>query len=89
MGKKAAVLFSGGKDSCYSAYVAKENGYELKCLITIFSDNIDSYMFHTPTITKTKEQAKVMNIPLLTHKSLVLQVSLQKYYLHFIRFYQQ
>lgn len=67
--KKAAVLFSGGKDSCYSAYLAKEKGYELKCLITVISENIDSYMFHTPSIEKTKEQAKVMGIPLIIGKT--------------------
>ena len=36
---KAAVLFSGGKDSCYSAYLAKQAGYELACLISIRSEN--------------------------------------------------
>jgi len=62
---KAAVLFSGGKDSVYSAYLAKKLGYELTCLISIFSKNKDSYMFHTPSVKQVKEQAKVMEIPLI------------------------
>ncbi len=62
---KCGILFSGGKDSCYSAYLAKKQGYELACLITIYSENQDSYMFHTPSIDKTKKQAEVMNIPLM------------------------
>ncbi len=66
---KTAVLFSGGKDSCYAAYLAKKQGYELSCLISIFSENPDSYMFHTPNITLTEKQAEVMNIPLLIHKT--------------------
>ncbi len=66
---KAGVLFSGGKDSCYSAYLAKKAGYELACLISIFSENKESYMFHTPSIEKTKQQAKVMGIPLLIQKT--------------------
>ena len=66
---KAGVLFSGGKDSCYSAYLAKKAGYKLACLITIFSENKESYMFHTPSIEKTKQQAQVMNIPLLIQKT--------------------
>jgi ABC transporter with metal-binding/Fe-S-binding domain ATP-binding protein len=67
--KKLAVLFSGGKDSCYAAYLAKQNGYDLACLISIFSKNKESYMFHTPSIKKTKAQAKVMNIPLIIQET--------------------
>ncbi|MFQ5531165.1 MAG: diphthine--ammonia ligase [Candidatus Nanoarchaeia archaeon] len=62
---KVAVLFSGGKDSTYSAFLAKEYSYELACLISIQSRNPDSYMFHTPSIEKTKAQAKVMEVPLI------------------------
>ena len=39
---KTAILFSGGKDSCYSAYLAKKKNYELICLISVFSENKDS-----------------------------------------------
>ena len=63
--KKCAILFSGGKDSTYSAYLAKQKGYELTCLITLISENKESYMFHTPSIEKTKKQAEVMDIPIM------------------------
>ncbi len=66
---KTAVLFSGGKDSVYSAYLAKQAGHELTCLISIISRNKESYMFHTPSIKKTKSQAKVMGLPLLFQKT--------------------
>jgi ABC transporter with metal-binding/Fe-S-binding domain ATP-binding protein len=66
---KLGVLFSGGKDSCFSAYKAKQDGHELVCLISIISENPDSYMFHTPNITLTEKQAEVMNLPLLIHKT--------------------
>jgi len=69
MSKKCAVLFSGGKDSCFSAYLAKQKGYELACLISIFSKNKESYMFHTPSIKRTKQQAKTMKIPLIIQKT--------------------
>ncbi len=69
MAKKCAVLFSGGKDSCYAAYLAKKAGYEIACLISIFSKNKESYMFHTPSISSVKEQAKVMKLPLVTKKT--------------------
>lgn len=67
--KICAVLFSGGKDSCYSAYLAKKKGYEITCLISVFSKNPNSYMFHTPSIKRTKQQAKIMNIPLIIQKT--------------------
>ncbi len=63
---KVGVLFSGGKDSTMAALLAKKEGHEIACLITIYSENPDSYMFHTPSIFKTKKQAEVMGIPLLT-----------------------
>lgn len=66
---KAAILFSGGKDSVYSAYLAKKAGYELACLISIISENQDSYMFHTPSIEKTKKQAEAMDVPLIIDKT--------------------
>lgn len=62
---KLGILFSGGKDSSYAAYLAKKNGYEISCLITIVSENKESYMFHTPSIEQVKKQAVVMNIPLI------------------------
>jgi asparagine synthase (glutamine-hydrolysing) len=66
---KCAILFSGGKDSTYSAYLAKKKGFELSCLISIFSKNKESYMFHTPSIEQVKKQAKVMNLPILISKT--------------------
>ncbi|MCA9488115.1 MAG: diphthine--ammonia ligase [Nanoarchaeota archaeon] len=66
---KLGVLFSGGKDSVYAAYLAKKNKHELSCLISIHSENKGSYMFHTPNISKTKKQSEVMNIPLIIQKT--------------------
>lgn len=66
---KLGILFSGGKDSCYSAYLAKKAGYELSCLISIISENKESYMFHTPSVSKVERQAEVMEIPLIIMKT--------------------
>ena len=60
---KLGILFSGGKDSTYAAWLAKKEGYEISCLISIVSENKESFMFHTPSISRVIEQAKVMNIP--------------------------
>jgi len=66
---KLAILFSGGKDSTYATYIAKREGYEIECLISILSENPDSYMFHTPKIELTREQAKLMGIPIISKKT--------------------
>ena len=66
---KLGVLFSGGKDSTFAAYIAKKEGYELTCLISIFSSNPDSYMFHTPSISKVIKQAEVMEIPIIVKET--------------------
>ncbi|MFA7708452.1 MAG: diphthine--ammonia ligase, partial [Candidatus Pacearchaeota archaeon] len=62
---KLAVLFSGGKDSCLAAHLAKINGHLISCLISIKSKNKESFMFHTPSITQVKKQAETMNLPLI------------------------
>ncbi len=60
---KVGVLFSGGKDSTYVAYLAKERGDELVCLITLSPTKSDSYMFHYPNIRWTAVQAQSMHLP--------------------------
>ena len=66
---KCGVLFSGGKDSTYAAYLAKNYDNEISCLITLLSKNPNSYMFHTPSISKVEKQAKIMKLPLITQKT--------------------
>ena len=60
-------LFSGGKDSVFSAYKAIADGHELKCLITIISQNPESYMYHVPNIDLTRLQAEAMELPIIMH----------------------
>ncbi|MBT3405019.1 diphthine--ammonia ligase [archaeon] len=66
---KLASLLSGGKDSVYAIYLAKKAGHKIQCAISIASENPDSFMFHTPSIEKTKAQAKSMQIPLIIQKT--------------------
>jgi len=61
---KLGVLFSGGKDSTYALYKAKEKD-EIVCLITIISKNQESYMFHTPNIELVDLQAKALGLPII------------------------
>lgn len=62
---RVAVLFSGGKDSCFACYKAMKE-HEVVCLITMISKNPESYMFHTPNIHLTKVQSKAIGLPLVT-----------------------
>lgn len=66
---KLGILFSGGKDSTYAAFLAKKEGYELSCLIAVVSKNKESFMFHTPSIGGTLKQAEVMEIPVIKQET--------------------
>ena len=63
------ILFSGGKDSCLAMLKAVEQGYKIKCLISIESENKFSFMFHTPSISRVEKQAEVLGIPLIVVKT--------------------
>ena len=58
-----AALFSGGKDSTYSIYKAKQMGHDVKCLITIFPKSANSHLLHFPNIELTKLQSETLKIP--------------------------
>ncbi|MCJ7445374.1 MAG: diphthine--ammonia ligase [Methanotrichaceae archaeon] len=66
---KLGVLFSGGKDSVFACYRAMEKN-QVVCLITMISENPDSYMFHTPNIRQTNLQAEAIGIPLIPWSTL-------------------
>jgi len=58
---RLAGLFSGGKDSCYAARLAEEEGHDVDYLVSMRSENPDSYMFHTVNIGLTELQAYAWN----------------------------
>lgn len=66
---RLGILFSGGKDSALAVWMAKKEGYDLACLITIESENKNSFMFHTPSITEVKRQSDKMKLPLIVVKT--------------------
>lgn len=59
---KVGTLFSGGKDSTYAAYLASRSD-ELACLVTVFPNAEDSYMFHFPNLRWTGLQAEAAGVP--------------------------
>ncbi len=62
--KKAAVLFSGGKDSCLALHLAKEK-YDICYLLSIIPENFDSFMFHKPYLNLLEKQAEELGIDLV------------------------
>ncbi len=62
---RLGVLFSGGKDSTYSAYIMQRQNYELACLITMRSENKESFMFQSAGVEMVELQAQAMELPLI------------------------
>lgn len=64
--KRAAVLFSGGKDSSLALYkVLKDNRFDVEYLLSIIPENPDSYMFHKPNSELLEKQAEMLGIDLV------------------------
>jgi len=66
---RLGVLFSGGKDSCMALHLTRETGHDIACLLTVLPRNPESFLFHTPNIDWTAEQAKAIGVPHLTVES--------------------
>ena len=62
--KKAAVLFTGGKDSCLALYKA-EKDYQVDYLLALIPENNDSFMFHKPDEKLLYRQAELLGKKLL------------------------
>ena len=64
---KVAVLFSGGKDSTYAAYLAKQSGHDLQCLVTANPYSAESKLLHHPNIRLTSLSQKFQNPSTVSH----------------------
>ena len=65
---RLAALFSGGKDSTYAIYLAKQSGHSVDVLLTIFPYSNESHLLHYPNIRFTSLQSESMKIPQLTEQ---------------------
>ena len=63
---KLACLFSGGKDSTYAIHLAKKQGHDVVCLLSIFPKSEESHLLHHPNLKWIKLQSESMKIPQLT-----------------------
>lgn len=66
---KSAVLFSGGKDSVMALNYAINNGDDVEYLLSIKSENDESYMFHVPNIHLTDLISQAVEIPIIEVKT--------------------
>jgi len=62
---KLASLYSGGKDSTFAIFRAKEMGHHVACLVTMHPLADDSPLFHYPNSWVTEYLADAMQIPLM------------------------
>ncbi|HVX02023.1 MAG TPA: diphthine--ammonia ligase [Nitrososphaera sp.] len=62
---RLAALFSGGKDSTFAIYRARQAGHSVECLITMHPAADDSALFHYPNSRITRYLAEAMGLPLL------------------------
>lgn len=62
---RVAALVTGGKDSALALYRALEQGYKVKCLVTMLPQRPDSWMFHYPNIHLADFFAEAVGIPLV------------------------
>ena len=65
---KVACLFSGGKDSTFSLYLAKHMGLSIECLLTLIPLSPESFLFHYPNTWITSIQSQALEIPIITKK---------------------
>jgi len=62
-------MYSGGKDSTFVVESLQNSGFEVTCLISIISENPDSYMLHTANIELSKLSAMALGIPIVSGRT--------------------
>jgi predicted ATP pyrophosphatase (TIGR00289 family) len=62
---RVAVLATGGKDSTLALQKVLNEGYEVKCLVSMIPLREDSWMFHYPNIRLVDLFAEAVEIPIV------------------------
>ena len=57
---RLASLYSGGKDSAFSLYLAEQQGHDVPYLVNIVPDDRASWIFHTPNLNTVPAMAESM-----------------------------
>ena len=62
---RVAALYSGGKDSTYAVYVARQQGWDVTSLVSILPEDPASMLYHVPDLHVVPLLAEAMGIPLV------------------------
>ncbi|MDD3492477.1 MAG: diphthine--ammonia ligase [Candidatus Thermoplasmatota archaeon] len=65
---KVAVLLSGGKDSVYAAFIARQWGWDISHAVVVRPRSL-SWMYHTDNIHLTADVARSMGLPLVARST--------------------
>ena len=63
---RLASLYSGGKDSTFSLYLAEQSGHDVPYLVNIRAEKDESWIFHTPNQNAVPVLAELMDKRLVT-----------------------
>src|SRR5919202_5090077 len=61
---RLAALYSGGKDSTFSVFRARQAGHDIVCLLSMRPSSDESLLFHYPNTWLTDLLANAMHTPL-------------------------
>jgi diphthine-ammonia ligase len=62
---RVAVLYTGGKDSTFACQRLQELGYDVCCLVSVLSENKESYMWHTAEVELARLSAVALGMPII------------------------
>ena len=66
---RLASLYSGGKDSSFSLYVAEQMGHDVPYLVNVVPEDKASWIFHTPNLNVVPAIAEAMGKELILGRS--------------------
>lgn len=66
---RLAALYSGGKDSTFAMYLARQMGHEIVRLVNIVPSDSASWLFHTPNLDAVPMMSEALDIPLTRVRS--------------------
>ncbi|MDO5853190.1 MAG: diphthine--ammonia ligase [Thermoplasmata archaeon] len=66
---RLASLYSGGKDSTFSLYLAEQSGHDVPYLVNVVPEDAASWIFHTPNLSVVPLMAESMGKKLVTAPS--------------------